>query len=89
MERKKQDILELMGIAFDRTDPNAYLGIDTALFSKDYLERKFRSYSTDPTITTWIMTLRNGLTEFITETKGKQRWRDVTVEENAGRLELP
>ena len=83
---KKQDILELMGIAFDRTDPNAYLGIDTALFSKDYLERKFRSYSTDPTITTWIMTLRNGLTEFITETKGKQRWRDVTVEENAGRL---
>jgi gliding motility-associated lipoprotein GldJ len=83
---KKQDILELMSFAFDRTDPNAYLGIDTALFSKDYLERKFRSYSTDPTITTWIMTLRNGLTEFITETKGKQRWRDVTVEENAGRL---
>ncbi|MEY3585105.1 MAG: hypothetical protein RLZZ243_169 [Bacteroidota bacterium] len=83
---KKQDILELMSIAFERTDPNAYLGIDTALFSKDYLERKFRSYSTDPTITTWIMTLRNGLTEFITETKGKQRWRDVTVEENAGRL---
>ncbi|MFM6935128.1 MAG: SUMF1/EgtB/PvdO family nonheme iron enzyme [Flavobacteriales bacterium] len=83
---KKQDILELMAIAFDRTDPNAYLGIDTALFSRDYLERKFRSYSTDPTITTWIMTLRNGLTEFITETKGKQRWRDVTVEENAGRL---
>jgi gliding motility-associated lipoprotein GldJ len=83
---KKQDILELMSIAFERTEPNAYLGIDTALFSKDYLERKFRSYSTDPTITTWIMTLRNGLTEFITETKGKQRWRDVTVEENAGRL---
>jgi gliding motility-associated lipoprotein GldJ len=83
---KKQDILELMQIAFDRSEPNAFLGIDTALFSKDYLERKFRSYSTDPTITTWIMTLRNGLTEFITETKGKQRWRDVTVEENAGRL---
>ena len=32
------------------------------------------------------MTLRNGLTEFVTETKGKQRWRNVTVEENAGRL---
>ena len=32
------------------------------------------------------MTLRNGLTEFITETKGNQRWRNVTVEENAGRL---
>jgi len=83
---KKQDILELMSFAFERTEPNTFLGIDTALFSKDYLERKFRSYSTDPTITTWIMTLRNGLTEFITETKGKQRWRDVTVEENAGRL---
>jgi hypothetical protein len=40
----------------------------------------------DPSITTWIITLRNGLTEFITETKGKQRWRNVTVEENAGRL---
>jgi gliding motility-associated lipoprotein GldJ len=57
-----------------------------AMFSKDYLEFKFKSYFMDPTITTWIMTLRNGLTEYITETKGKQRWRNVTVEENAGRL---
>jgi gliding motility-associated lipoprotein GldJ len=57
-----------------------------AMFSKEYLEFKFKSYFMDPTITTWIMTLRNGLTEFITETKGKQRWRNVTVEENAGRL---
>jgi gliding motility-associated lipoprotein GldJ len=83
---KKQDLLELMGLAFDYTEPTAYLGIDTALFSREYLERKFLSYSTDPTITTWIMTLRNGLSEFITTTKGSQRWRDVTVEENAGRL---
>ncbi len=83
---KKQDLLELMALAFDYEQPTAYLGIDTALFSREYLERKFLSYSTDPTITTWIMTLRNGLSEFITTTKGSQRWRDVTVEENAGRL---
>ena len=83
---KKQDLLELMALAFDYETTPEYLGIDTALFSADYLERKFLSYSTDPTITTWIMTLRNGLSEFITTTKGSQRWRDVTVEENAGRL---
>lgn len=73
-------------------DPT-YLGVSidggnsgVAMFSKDYLEFKFKSYFMDPTITTWIMTLRNGLTEFITDTKGKQRWRNVTVEENSGRL---
>ena len=73
-------------------DPT-YIGVSidggnsgVAMFSKDYLEFKFKSYFMDPTITTWIMTLRNGLTEFITDTKGKQRWRNVTVEENAGRL---
>ncbi len=83
----KKAIEEIMQIAFDRENIQEFIGIqDTALFSKDYLERKFSSYSTDPTITTWIMTLRNGLTEFITETKGNQRWRNVTVEENAGRL---
>jgi gliding motility-associated lipoprotein GldJ len=83
----KKPIEEIMQIAFDRENAQEFIGIqDTALFSKDYLERKFSSYSTDPTITTWIMTLRNGLTEFITETKGNQRWRNVTVEENAGRL---
>jgi gliding motility-associated lipoprotein GldJ len=83
----KKSIEEIMQIAFDRENVQEFIGIqDTALFSKDYLERKFSSYSTDPTITTWIMTLRNGLTEFITETKGNQRWRNVTVEENAGRL---
>ena len=73
-------------------DPN-YIGVSidggnsaVSMFSKEYLEFKFKSYFMDPTITTWIMTLRNGLTEFVTETKGKQRWRNVTVEENAGRL---
>ena len=30
--------------------------------------------------------LRNGLTEFITETKGNQRWRNVTIKENKDRL---
>jgi gliding motility-associated lipoprotein GldJ len=83
---KKQDLLELMALAFDYETTPAFLGIDTALFSAEYLERKFLSYSTDPTITTWIITLRNGLSEFVTTTKGSQRWRDVTVEENAGRL---
>ena len=56
------------------------------LFGGSYLDSTFTNFKNDPTITTWIITLRNGLTEFITETKGKQRWRNVTVEENNGRL---
>jgi formylglycine-generating enzyme required for sulfatase activity len=94
---KITQIKEIMDIAFNRTssEEEVPLGIfcikdDEALpcsmFSENYLEYKFKSYGTDPTITTWIMTLRNGLTEFVTETKGSQRWRNVTVEENAGRL---
>ena len=55
-------------------------------FPDHYLAYRFNNYDQDPNITTWILTLRNGLTEFVTETKGKQRWRNVTVEENAGRL---
>jgi gliding motility-associated lipoprotein GldJ len=51
-----------------------------------YLAWKFNNYDQDPNITTWISTLRNGLTEFVTETKGKQRWRNVTIAENDGRL---
>ena len=62
-------------------------GIDFSKESADhYLAYRFNNYDQDPNITTWILTLRNGLTEFVTETKGKQRWRNVTVEENAGRL---
>ena len=61
-------------------------GIDYGKTYDHYLGGKFNNYDQDPNITTWIMTLRNGLTEFVTETKGKQRWRNVTVEENAGRL---
>ena len=30
--------------------------------------------------------MRNGLTEFVNETRGQQRWRNVTEDENAGRL---
>ncbi|MEN9303641.1 MAG: hypothetical protein RL264_2070 [Bacteroidota bacterium] len=84
---------DIMMPAFGMTVEPATIGIilgttgnAEAMFSKDYLEYKFQSYFVDPTITTWITTLRNGLTEFVTETKGKQRWRNVTVEENAGRL---
>ena len=55
-------------------------------FPDHYLAYRFNNYDQDPNITTWILTLRNSLTEFVTETKGKQRWRNVTVEENAGRL---
>ena len=40
--------------------------------------------STDPNVA-WILTLRNGLSEF-NETRGQQRWRNVTEDENAGRL---
>lgn len=62
-------------------------GKNTSKTSYDhYLGGKFNNYDQDPNITTWITTLRNGLTEFVTETKGNQRWRNVTVEENAGRL---
>ena len=56
------------------------------LFGRNYLDSMFTNFKNDPTIATWVITLRNGLTEFISETKGKQRWRNVTVEENIGRL---
>jgi len=51
-----------------------------------YLGKKFPNYQTDQTITTWLLTLRNGLTEYTMESRGKQRWRNVTEEENIGRL---
>jgi len=56
------------------------------IFNNDYLEFRFKNYKTDPTISTWLLTLRNGLSEFIVESRGKQRWRNVTEEENIGRL---
>ncbi len=51
-----------------------------------YLAYKFPNYNMDPNITNWILNLRNGLSEYTTETRGNQRWRNVTEEENAGRL---
>jgi gliding motility-associated lipoprotein GldJ len=90
---KDEPIIEILNTAFNLpVDQERVYGVQfmggeqDAMFGEKYLEYKFKSYGTDPTITTWILTLRNGLTEFVTETKGNQRWRNVTVEENAGRL---
>ena len=57
-----------------------------SIFTDDYLELRFNDYKTDPTISSWLITLRNGCSEFIVESRGKQRWRNVTEEENVGRL---
>jgi gliding motility-associated lipoprotein GldJ len=58
----------------------------TSVFNNLYLNYRFQDYAKDPTISTWLLTLRNGLSEFIVESRGKQRWRNVTEEENIGRL---
>ena len=58
----------------------------SAIFKDDYLEYRFKDYQQDPNVTAWILTLRNGLSEFVNETRGQQRWRNVTEDENAGRL---
>jgi gliding motility-associated lipoprotein GldJ len=51
-----------------------------------YLGIMLPGFETDPTIATWVLNLRNGLTEHTIESRGKQRWRNVTEEENIGRL---
>ena len=58
----------------------------SSIFKDDYLEYRFKDYQQDPNVTSWILTLRNGLSEFVNETRGQQRWRNVTEDENAGRL---
>jgi formylglycine-generating enzyme required for sulfatase activity len=58
----------------------------TYAFGNDYLDFKFPQYRDDQTITTWLLNLRNGLSEYTIESRGKQRWRNVTEEENIGRL---
>ncbi len=58
----------------------------TSVFNNLYLNYRFNDYAKDPTISSWLITLRNGLSEFIVESRGKQRWRNVTEEENIGRL---
>jgi hypothetical protein len=50
------------------------------------METMFPNYKQDQTITTWLVTLRNGLSDYTIESRGKQRWRNVTEEENIGRL---
>ncbi len=55
-------------------------------FGKEYLQNKFPNYQDDQTITTWLLNLRDGLSEYTIESRGKQRWRNVTEEENIGRL---
>ena len=60
--------------------------VSSSIFNDDYLEHRFKNYKQDPNVTAWILTLRNGLTEFVNETRGQQRWRNVTEDENAGRL---
>ena len=88
-----KQIRNLIDVAFNRpesdeTEGFGYLIDDArkAYFGSECIDKHFESFYADPELTTWIMTLRNGLTEFITTTKGNQRWRNVTVEENAGRL---
>jgi gliding motility-associated lipoprotein GldJ len=78
---------ENIGLFID-TDPDtsvADMKFKSA-FSNEYLESKFPNYATDQTITTWLLNLRNGLSEYTIESRGKQRWRNVTEEENIGRL---
>jgi len=60
--------------------------VSSSIFNDDYLEHRFKNYKQDPNVTARILTLRNGLTEFVNETRGQQRWRNVTEDENAGRL---
>ena len=73
---------------YDLNDPTNLTAevILSSIFSNDYLTYRFKDYQQDPNVTSWILTLRNGLTEFITETKGNQRWRNVTIKENKDRL---
>ena len=71
-------------IALDKESPDDITQV--AIFGKESIDHNFSAYYADPELTTWIQTLRNGLTEFVTTTKGSQRWRDVTVEENVGRV---
>lgn len=91
-----KEMYQLIDMAFNRNSDEekefGYVlmadgdGARVAYFGSESINAHFGAYFADPELTTWIMTLRNGLTEFVTETKGKQRWRNVTVEENAGRL---
>jgi formylglycine-generating enzyme required for sulfatase activity len=79
----------LMGIYMmiaDEPKWKSVFGIGIGKDDTTYLQKKFPNYDQDPTITTWLLNLRNGLSEYTIESRGKQRWRNVTEEENIGRL---
>ncbi len=76
-----------IGLFIDTDPDTAQVAMEfKSAFSNEYLESKFPNYATDQTITTWLLNLRNGLSEYTIESRGKQRWRNVTEEENIGRL---
>jgi formylglycine-generating enzyme required for sulfatase activity len=76
-----------IGLFIDTDPDTAQVTMEfKSAFSNEYLESKFPNYATDQTITTWLLNLRNGLSEYTIESRGKQRWRNVTEEENIGRL---
>ncbi|MFM7662668.1 MAG: SUMF1/EgtB/PvdO family nonheme iron enzyme [Bacteroidota bacterium] len=56
------------------------------VFDEKYIISLFPNYLDDPALTSMISILRNGLTEYIIETEGQMRYRNVTEEENIGRL---
>jgi len=85
---KSEDEAKNYGIYLVKPDPDggeASASWEPA-FGDKYLAAKFPDYKDDQTITTWLLNLRNGLSEYTIESRGKQRWRNVTEEENLGRL---
>ncbi len=85
-EYKREIIEKVRGGAADGDDTGEVAGDAVSVYRNVDANGDATFTDYDPTIATWVITLRNGLTEFISETKGKQRWRNVTVEENIGRL---
>lgn len=86
-ENKAEDDAANYGIYMIKyDDQGAGEGTWVSAFGKEYLGFKFPDYMDDQTITTWLLNLRNGLSEYTIESRGKQRWRNVTEEENLGRL---
>lgn len=79
-----------LGSIFGGKPVEATSGKSKAKPTKDndttYLGMMLPGFETDPTIATWVLNLRNGLSEHTIESRGKQRWRNVTEEENIGRL---
>lgn len=80
----------LLGIyvRFSTPEWRSIFGYGPSGTAKDstYLQYNFPNFEQDQTITTWLLNLRNGLSEYTIESRGKQRWRNVTEEENIGRL---